>query len=222
LNTTIVVNSIRTKHFAVLVTTVAAFFTFFLTIVSSGHWSPLEVPQKVGTNVTREDTFEKYLFKKNISKIDYETVPDLLIARFILRNTIPYPRWTYEELAFQKPSFNETTASNSSAGSYIDIWVLPLREAPVCQLQAGSRVNYTFDDFKSSADSIYRALRITAPRVRCNPYSDYQFVDPGTTQDTAVLRKGNGTFGSAAMRMCSVADEFKSERERAYAVTSYV
>lgn len=59
LTTTIVVNSIRTKHFAVLVTSVAAFLTSFLTIVSSGLWSPLEVPQKVGTNVTRENTFHK-------------------------------------------------------------------------------------------------------------------------------------------------------------------
>jgi hypothetical protein len=59
LTTTIVVNSIRTKHFAVLVTSVAAFLTSFLTIVSSGLWSPLEVPQKVGTNVTRENTFPK-------------------------------------------------------------------------------------------------------------------------------------------------------------------
>lgn len=148
-------------------------------------------------------------------------MPDLLIARFILRDTIPYPRWTYEELAFPKLSFNDTTAPNSSVGPYIDIWVPTLRGAPVCQLQTGSQVNYTFDDFVSSADPIYRSLCITTPRIRCNPYSDYQFVDLGTTQETDVPRKGNGTFGSAAMLMCSVADESKSELERAYPVMSY-
>lgn len=89
-------------------------------------------------------------------------------------------------------------------------------------MQTGSQVNYTFDAFESSVDPEYRALRITAPRIRCNPYSDNEFVDPGTGQDTNAPRKSNGTFGSAAVLMRSVADEFKFELERADPVMSYV
>jgi hypothetical protein len=222
LTTTIVVNSIRTKHYAVLVTTLAAFLTSFLTIVSSGLWSPLEVPQKVATNDTFEDTFDRYVFDRNISTIDYDTMSDLLVARFILQDKIPYPRWTYEEHAFPKLSLNQTTTSNSSAGSYIDIWVPALRGAPVCQLQTGSQVNYTFHDAESSADPIDRSLRITAPRIRCNPYSDYQFIDPGSTQYVRIPRKGDGTFGWASMLMCFVAEESNLGLERAYPVMSYV
>lgn len=88
LTTTIVVNSIQMKQFAVTLTSGAAFLTSFLTIVASGLWSPIEVPQKVATNVTREDTFDRYLSNHNMSTVDYDTVPGLTISPFLLRDKV--------------------------------------------------------------------------------------------------------------------------------------
>ncbi|KAJ5636429.1 uncharacterized protein N7484_009742 [Penicillium longicatenatum] len=135
LSTTTIVKSVRMKHFAVLAATLATLITSFLTIVTSGLYTAVNVPGKITMDFTQETSFQ------GASSGDYET--GVLTAEYILQDNLAYPRWTYKELAFPKLSMNTTTNRNLS-DSFVDILVPAMRGTVACKLQTGDELNATF------------------------------------------------------------------------------
>ncbi|KAJ5938925.1 hypothetical protein N7466_002059 [Penicillium verhagenii] len=138
LSVTTIFNSIRMKHFSVSAATLAALITSFLTIVTSGLYTTLEVPGNITMGFTQETTF------------DGTTDSDAAVstAEYILQDNLAYPKWTYKELAFPELSMNATTKKNVS-GSFVDIVVPAMRGTLSCRFQTSDGLNATF----SSSDN---------------------------------------------------------------------
>ncbi|KAF9889638.1 hypothetical protein FE257_007146 [Aspergillus nanangensis] len=159
LDITVVVNSIRTRHFAVLATTLAAFITPFLTIVTSGLYSPLDVPQLMTADFARGDP----------AAVD-DADASILTALYILRGNLSYPRWTHEDLAFPHLELGQPLQHELFPQSFVDISVPALRGAPICQLWTGSHIPQEL----GPDDTYDYRFNIMLPTVRCTPDSANQ------------------------------------------------
>ncbi|KAE8337371.1 hypothetical protein BDV24DRAFT_154440 [Aspergillus arachidicola] len=199
-----VVNSIRTKHFAVLAATLAAFITSFLSIVTSGLFSAVNVSQYISTNLTREDTFQRFAIW-NASVNPDLGASDAITAQYIIQgNRTSFPRWTYETLVFPKLSINDSLKTNLPENSFVDLWVPALRSAPSCLVQQGSEVNYTLkpatDEQKATNSKVSQVLYINPPRMGCAPWNNGQ----GWLEDSTDLLQleTEGYFGLAILSPC--------------------
>lgn len=154
LDTTNILNSIHLRYFAVLATTLATIISSFLTIVTSGLYSTVDVPLHISTNFTQGTTFfgacdasESYSIrpdqKFSSSSIDGEnqgsdSYDGIMVAKYILRDGLPFPRWTYDELAF--PKLLITSNDKLVDGQFLDIRVPAMRATLICRLQTGAEL----------------------------------------------------------------------------------
>jgi hypothetical protein len=127
-------SSIHTWNFAVAASTLTTLIASFLTIVTSGLYSATELPQQVRTNFSQETSFSPRY--NNLTTGASST----LVTDFIVQYNLSFPRWTYEDLAFPELSLN-TSDSNMTQDSFIDIKVPALRSAPICRLQKQTDLN---------------------------------------------------------------------------------
>lgn len=181
LDTTVLVRAARTRHFAVLATTLATFATSFLTIITSGLFSPLEFPRYITTEFDRHDTFNRYptysyAFRPYPVAASRDMLPDgdsIATAQYILQENLTYPRWTYEALAFPKLNLTDRAEKPISNNSFVDIWVPALRDAPVCHLLTGLNHSATIskpeDSYSNDGYEYY--VKFDAPEFSCTPYA---------------------------------------------------
>ncbi|KAJ5090788.1 hypothetical protein N7532_009472 [Penicillium argentinense] len=214
LDMTIIFTSIRTKHFAVLATTVAAFITSFLTIVTSGLFTPLDVPNHVNATFIREDTFQRFGTAYNYSLPYSEDVQNVVTAQYIIQENNSYPRWTHKDLAFPRLRLSEKMKTDLSNESFVDLWVPATRAALDCRLETGTEVRY---ELGNTTTGPY-GLEIYPPSISCPPYSYSESRTRNYTQD--VLWDENGVFGRAHSWQCANPKNSLS-RENAFQVTVY-
>lgn len=87
--------AIKSRHFSVLVILLASFLGGFLTIITSGLYTPIDIPRFEHVSILRDDLF-------NVSE-EAVTVPGsaaLMIHTMIEYIDLDYPAWTFEDLAF--------------------------------------------------------------------------------------------------------------------------
>ncbi|KAF9889990.1 hypothetical protein FE257_006670 [Aspergillus nanangensis] len=180
LDITVILKSVRTGHFAVLATTLATLATSFLTIITSGLFSPLEIPRYTTAEFLREDTFNrlatyKQLYVEGDTPAMLTDIESIATAEYILQNNLTYPRWTYEELAFPKLGLTDTAKHAASNHSFVDLWVPALRDAPVCHLLTGSELNATIrKPYPYDYDAAGYIVEVHFPQFSCTPYSGNQ------------------------------------------------
>lgn len=184
LDTTVLLRAACTRHFAVLATALATVAASFLTIITSGLFSPLEFPRYTTTEFLRQDTFNRYpTYTYDFRPYPVDALrfmlPDgdsIATAQYILQDNLTYPRWTYEELAFPKLDLPDTAKKAISNDSFVDIWVPALRDAPVCHLLTGSDLNATVGrpGTLSDNDGYEYYVRFDAPSFSCTPYAGNQ------------------------------------------------
>ncbi|KAJ5380026.1 uncharacterized protein N7496_002454 [Penicillium cataractarum] len=209
LDVTVMLNSIRTKQFAVLATTLAAFITSLLSILTSGLFSAIEVPYYVNANFTPQDNF-RYLSSQNTWQ--GPTLPP--IADAIVQQNLSFPRWTYGNLVFPKLSLNASLAANLTEDSFVDLWVPALRATPICVLQTGSGVNHTFRKLNQT----FHELHLNMPKIRCPPYRvNETWAGNGVT----VQLPNNAYFGYGFQMSCTFDDPNNSMTDPVYPTAYY-
>lgn len=189
LDITLIIKSIRTKHFSVLVTTLAALTASFLTIVTSGLYSPIEVPRQLQISLFRNDTFDRYppTFVPSGTDIGFEQ--SIITAQYIIQANLTYPRWTYENLAFPKLELSDKVKSQIENESFVDLYVPATRSALVCKM-------IPFSDFNKTVVTYYdSSINVTkVPKMACPPYSIDQAWNGDNSWET-LSTVGEGTFG---------------------------
>lgn len=167
LDTINILNSIHLRYFAVLATTLATVISSFLTIVTSGLFSTIDVSLHISTNLTQRTTFFGTYEASNVywadvykgsstywlqiaqsrsaststivgekhGSINYDGI---MVAKYIVRDNLPFPRWTYDELAFPKLLMNTTSTDKLDDGQFVDIRVPAMRATLKCLLQTGA------------------------------------------------------------------------------------
>ncbi|KAJ5372562.1 Protein of unknown function DUF3433 [Penicillium concentricum] len=190
---TSIVRSIRTRHFAVLATSLAALVTSFLVIVTSGLYSATEVPYQISINFTQETTFY------GGSLADSDQSSSMAVAKQILHKNWNFPRWTYEELTFPKISMDTPLSSNKTENSFVDIRMPALRAALACYFQTGSQLQWNFTKANHGNESTYQ-LRVLAPNMPCSLSEDHMG-STSLTSSVAVLNS-QGPFGQSSMLPC--------------------
>ncbi|OGM49207.1 hypothetical protein ABOM_004034 [Aspergillus bombycis] len=204
LSVTTVIRSIRTRHFAVLAATLAAFITSFLSIVTSGLFSAMDTSQYISTNFSQEDTFHRFAIWNASVSPDLDN-SNVITAQYIIQgNRTSFPRWTYERLIFPKLSMNASLRTNLPESSFVELWVPALRTAPTCLVQRGSEVNYTLqaatDEQTSVNSKVSQVLYIEPPRIGCAPWSN----GTGWQENSGDLLEleTEGYFGLAILSPC--------------------
>ncbi|KAI9923859.1 hypothetical protein MW887_008164 [Aspergillus wentii] len=143
-----VFKSIRLREWAVLATTVMTLIGSFLTIVASGLYSAIQVPQI--TPVTfQQDT----LFTGNLSALGDRRNGGTQMAGLVLWDNLTYPQWTYEELAFPELTM-DANVDNSSLSS-VGMIVPAARANLTCRLYASSEMQSNFSRNQHYDDSFF-------------------------------------------------------------------
>ncbi|KAJ9487637.1 hypothetical protein VN97_g5654 [Penicillium thymicola] len=188
-----VIRSIRERHFAVLVTTLATLVSSFLVIVASGLYSAIEVPHQISMNFTQGTTF----YRGNSA--DGNQISGMVVAKEILQKNLTFPRWTYDELAFPELYMPALLFTKETENLYVDIRIPALRAAPACYFQTGSQLQWNFSSVKYGNESVYQ-LSVLAPSMPCSLADQ----DMGSTSSTSspVLLISQGLFGQSSMLPC--------------------
>ncbi|KAL3460985.1 hypothetical protein BJX64DRAFT_289737 [Aspergillus heterothallicus] len=195
--------SARKKYFAVLTITLATFLAPFLSVITSGLFNAVEVPQYIKTTVVQQDSFTR--LSGRTSNGNEADINDFAIAGYILEENITFPQWTYETLAFPKLSIPALAGEDLAADSFVDLSVPVLRPAPTCSLLTGSEVNYTIHKTNPVNNKTTYYLKINFPTVRCAPWS----IDEASTVDndpTEAPINDNEYFGNSLESTCSRAN----------------
>ncbi|CAI7581658.1 unnamed protein product [Penicillium viridicatum] len=193
LATTNITRSIRERHFAVLVTTLAALVSSFLVIVASGLYSAIEAPHQISMNFTQETTFHRG------NPANGNQISGMVVAKEILQKNLTFPRWTYDELSFPELSIQVPLSTNETENLYVDIRIPALRAAPACYFQTGSQLQRNFSRVKYGNESVCH-LSVLAPSMPCSLADQ----DMGSTSSNSspVLLKSQGLFGQSSMLPC--------------------
>ncbi|OQE22615.1 hypothetical protein PENSTE_c010G05295 [Penicillium steckii] len=189
LDITLIINSIRTKHFAVLATTLAALTASFLTIVTSGLYSPIEVPRQLQINLARKDTFDRYPPTYNL--MDDPFPQTIITAQYIVQANLTYPRWTYENLAFPKLEMSGEVKSQIANESFVDLYLPATRGSQVCKA-------IPFSDFNKTVRAINdKEIMVNKiPKIACPPYSiDQAWLGGDGPEWLSVKNEDEGAFG---------------------------
>ena len=119
-----IVGSIKTRHWAVLLTTIAMVLSSFLTIVASGVFGAVTVPQLQEIQLRKRSWFtsdeEQVTAQEQQSGI-FGAENSVVVAGLIINSNLSYPAWTYDELAFPSLSIETyddevlNTVNNNSA-----------------------------------------------------------------------------------------------------------
>ncbi|KAL2817893.1 hypothetical protein BDW59DRAFT_175315 [Aspergillus cavernicola] len=172
-----VFQSIRTRQWTVLATTLSTLIASFLSIIASSLYSSIDVP-----HVTTMNFIQDTVFTADPTKAHSTGGSDAIeVSGLILHNNLTYPPWTYEELTFPKLSIEEATDLLSH--SFVDINVPTLRPHLSCHLQTGPNRRDLRTNFKSNpngvADAPYTSsdhapyyLDIHAPSEYCPQYPE--------------------------------------------------
>lgn len=148
------INSIRSitlRHFAVQATTLATSAALFLTIVTSGLYSVIDVPFHTDLNFTRVGGFPdpRTIAGPKLNMDEIGEVAGILTSEYILQYNLSFPHWTHEELALAEITMDQISDTFVN-GSFVDIQVPALRPAPLCQLQTAAdmsaQINYYEED----------------------------------------------------------------------------
>ncbi|KAJ5975931.1 hypothetical protein N7481_009638 [Penicillium waksmanii] len=135
--------AVRTGNFAVFSSTLATLVASFLTIVTSGLFSAVEVPQILNSNFTQETLFKS----PNVSALLADT-PAFITADYILNDNLSYPEWTFEDLVFPELSFPEYSDWTANEDLYADVRIPAIRGSSDCTFATGKALNYTLKSLK--------------------------------------------------------------------------
>ncbi|KXG46052.1 Protein of unknown function DUF3433 [Penicillium griseofulvum] len=195
---TAMIRSIRTKHFAVLATTLATMVAPFLVIITSGLYTTIEVPHKMSINFTQATTF----FSGNSADADRSSdagISGMVVTKHILHKDLDFLRWTYDELAFPTLSMDTPSSSNETGNLFVDIRIPALRAAPACYFQTGRRLQWNFTKSNDGSESSYQ-LRVVAPTMPCS------LLDEGMGSTSLIpslaIFNSQGLFGQSSMLPC--------------------
>ncbi|KAJ5586241.1 hypothetical protein N7450_006028 [Penicillium hetheringtonii] len=196
------VRSISSRHFAVQATTLATGASLFLTIVTSGLYSVMEVPFHSEVNFTRVGGFPdpRTIAGPSRNMNEAKETNGILTAEYILQYNFTYPRWTYEDLAFAEVSIDKDSLQTSLNESFVDVRVPALRLAPVCKIQTAADLmpNLTEPEFGSAGSHqlTYNQLRLACPGNNTNTRANL------TTEIWKTI--GSEPFGYSSQSQCSV------------------
>ncbi|KAJ5224636.1 uncharacterized protein N7469_008139 [Penicillium citrinum] len=129
---------VRTKNFGIISTTLAALIASFLTIVTSGLFSAIDVPQTISMNFTQETRFVTH----NPMELMQDT-PSLSVANYIIMDNLSYPRWTYRNLVFPELSLDTNLNWSIKGDVYADIRVPAIRGTQDCIFASGKALNHS-------------------------------------------------------------------------------
>ncbi|KAJ5391551.1 hypothetical protein N7509_007041 [Penicillium cosmopolitanum] len=135
--------SARTGDFAVLSGTLAALIASFLTIVTSGLFSTVEVPQIINLNFTQDTLFKPF----SVSDLLADS-PTFITADYILNENLSYPRWTHEELVFPEFSLPEYSDWSTDEDLYADVRIPAIRGSSDCTFATGKALNFSTKSLK--------------------------------------------------------------------------
>ncbi|KAJ5731120.1 uncharacterized protein N7483_005628 [Penicillium malachiteum] len=139
LDVTNLVSSTKLRQYAVLATTLSTLITSVLTIVTSGLYTATDISGNLKRNFNQTTTFHN-------ANSDNET-SGITTAKYILLDNLDYPKWTYQNLAFPKLSFNASSLTKKqSTNSYVDIIVPAMRGTLTCELQTNTSLQASWID----------------------------------------------------------------------------
>ncbi|KAJ5356294.1 Protein of unknown function DUF3433 [Penicillium concentricum] len=164
-----IVISIRSRHFAVLATTLATGAAFFLTIVTSGLYSATDIPRHIVSNFTQNGSFPnpKAIAPVALNIDEYAEVTGIVTAKYILQDNLTFPRWTWDGLALPEILPHALLGPSwAIESSYVDLRVSALRAAPSCRLRTSAELNPNITLEDGSADKF--RLTVNLPRLSCS------------------------------------------------------
>lgn len=135
-----IINSFRSmtsRHFAVQATTLATSAAFFLTIVTSGLYSVMEIPYHTDVNFTQIGGFPdpRTIAGAKLNMDEAGETAGILTAQYILGNNLTFPQWSYEDLAFAEVAMDNLPNGKPANGSFVNTRIPALRLAPYCKVQ---------------------------------------------------------------------------------------
>ncbi|CAI7634199.1 unnamed protein product [Penicillium pancosmium] len=135
--------SARTGNFAILSATLAALIASFLTIVTSGLFSTIEVPQIINLNFTQDTIFKPFSVSAVLADLTA-----FIDADYILNDNLSYPRWTYEDLVLPELSFPDYSDWSTNEDLYVDVRLPAIRGSSDCTFATGKALNYSTKSLK--------------------------------------------------------------------------
>ena len=221
-NLVLILKSIRSRHFAVLLTTTATFLTPLLTVITSGLYSVVSVPELRTMDFAQQTFFGSGGNTSNNSTIDPETT-----AEYIVTMNLSYPRWTFNKYAFPQLSLEASPDLSVLNNTFVDLVIPSLRAAHPCHIPTSDQLNATWkrgvafgeNTVPSSVVSIntpqlngsYEAKNISWGKSK--PASEFIFINDGLfgqaariTDDIQVYLWGkltNGSFEHVAAMFCT-------------------
>ncbi|KAJ5099694.1 hypothetical protein N7532_006695 [Penicillium argentinense] len=212
LNSLGIINSFRSitsRHFAVQATTLATSAAFFLTIVTSGLYSVIEVPFHANVNFTRVGGFPDPRTIAGPQRLMNEAkeVNGMFTAEYILQYNFTYPRWTYEDLAFAEISIDKVSDNKIINGSYVDIKVPALRLVPVCEPYTSTELQATFGFYDGDETSGSYDLSINETTMPCPGHNTYSH---GNISVLSVKDLESQPFGKSFQNQCFVKPKYNT------------
>jgi hypothetical protein len=125
----------RSKQWVIVITTIATLIGSFLTIVAAGLFSAQEVPQTSSVTLQQETWFA--------TNLSIETgAYSILTAGLIAYGDLPYPKWTYGDLAIPELSLQSqqgrisTVDQSAISTDIIETTVSALRPGLICNFRS--------------------------------------------------------------------------------------
>ncbi|OQE24312.1 hypothetical protein PENSTE_c007G08175 [Penicillium steckii] len=213
LRLTNLLRSTRTRNVAIFSTTLAALVASFLTIVTSGLYSVMEVPHTINANFTQETAFISPSYTS--TKAD---MSDFSTVNYILTENLTYPQWTYESLVF--PELSAENSLNWTAGEdlYADVHIPAIRGYSHCVFGTGSSLNASIShghDVPLYYDSLPVSIQFDEPMAEQDIFKVYTESPPlacplrGSNSSDTTLHSGriwnlavDGYFGQMGVSNC--------------------
>ncbi|KAE8307958.1 hypothetical protein BDV41DRAFT_552933 [Aspergillus transmontanensis] len=165
--------SIRLGQFAVLCTTLTALIAPFLTIITSGLFSAVVVPQHIRTNLTQRGGFPDPQSIPDTEGSETDENSGIVIAEYILKYNLSYPSWTYGSLVFPELSIDlPSRQQQHMKDAFVELRVPTLRPAPICHLQTGSNLSFNLNQTVLNLEdgpANYYTLLVDLIRLGCDP-----------------------------------------------------
>ncbi|KAJ5177932.1 Protein of unknown function DUF3433 [Penicillium coprophilum] len=161
--------AIRSRHFAVLATTLATGAAFFLTIITSGLYSATDIPRHINSTFIQNGSFPspKAIAPAPLYTDEYGEVTGIVTAKYILQDNLTFPSWTWDDLALPEILPHDLLGpSRAMESSYVDIKVPALRAAPSCQLRTIAELNPNITVEDGSTDKYM--LTVNLPYLFCS------------------------------------------------------
>lgn len=150
--------SVTSRHFAVQATTLATAAAFFLTIVTSGLYSVVEIPYHTNVNFTQVGGFPdpRTIAGAQLNMDETGETAGILTAEYILGYNLTFPSWSYEEFALAKVAMMRLPDGETANGTFVDLLIPALRLAPVCKIQTAADLQPLLSDSVSNSAGSYQ------------------------------------------------------------------